>query len=625
MTEQQGLDIIALLTRLVQVAESMIEGIYIIALCAGFTIGILLVFMMLKASRSRMICISLLAWLPAHQVYAQQQPPQLPDRLQGGEGYCITHEEATYRVTRYAWHITYDDVDGYDVATGNAPEVGNGEFCECNCPDPGPGSPQVADCQTQETAVYEYIDSSLDLCQELTVATFHLVGDPQDHRCQLAGWNATINIHPSLPEPVTPDQGWAQCRTGSESPITSVFFSGLDYFVTVGFPGKQSILVETGSAVGFKAQDGTDCEACIPIGACLLTDGCEIQQCEDLNYYECKDQHPTAMWIKDTTCGDYGACILDDDTCTILTFSDCVAQTGSLSAFNSGTDCTSFPDNPCGTVVNPNDIDGDGIPNDQDLDIDGDGIPNDLDDDIDGDGIPNDQDDDDDGDGIPDIEDDTPDGPGDDPDPDPTGACCYTDGCDVVTEDECASVGGTWFPNQDCTACDPDTVGACCTEDDCIEEMTQSQCVAINGTWYEGQNCDVCIEYDAPIGACCFDGEICDTLTADVCATQGGIWIGPVPCINCSDPDFFTPWSDGNPFDQPIRDWIDGWGLPTEFGSNEFTTDFSLADGAINGAISLNPANQLVDLTFIRVIFRTICYLLLTYKFIMFIIGTLTR
>ena len=43
--------------------------------------------------------------------------------------------------------------------------------------------------------------------------------------------------------------------------------------------------------------------------------------------------------------------------------------------------------------VGPNgDIDGDGIPNNEDPDIDGDGIPNGLDPDIDGDGIPNAQD-----------------------------------------------------------------------------------------------------------------------------------------------------------------------------------------------------------------------------------------
>ncbi|XP_052837040.1 uncharacterized protein LOC128252896 isoform X2 [Drosophila gunungcola] len=59
-----------------------------------------------------------------------------------------------------------------------------------------------------------------------------------------------------------------------------------------------------------------------------------------------------------------------------------------------------------------NDLDGDGIPDDEDDDIDGDGIPNDKDDDIDGDGIPNDEDEDIDGDGIPNEEDDDIDGDG---------------------------------------------------------------------------------------------------------------------------------------------------------------------------------------------------------------------
>ncbi|XP_041565681.1 uncharacterized protein LOC108139238 isoform X2 [Drosophila elegans] len=59
-----------------------------------------------------------------------------------------------------------------------------------------------------------------------------------------------------------------------------------------------------------------------------------------------------------------------------------------------------------------NDLDGDGIPDDEDDDIDGDGIPNDKDDDIDGDGIPNEEDEDIDGDGIPNDEDDDIDGDG---------------------------------------------------------------------------------------------------------------------------------------------------------------------------------------------------------------------
>ncbi len=71
------------------------------------------------------------------------------------------------------------------------------------------------------------------------------------------------------------------------------------------------------------------------------------------------------------------------------------------------------------------DIDGDGIPNDEDTDLDDDGIPNSADHDMDGDRIPNEADDDIDGDGIPNAEDDSPLGfsePGD------TGPWVDTDG-----------------------------------------------------------------------------------------------------------------------------------------------------------------------------------------------------
>ena len=75
---------------------------------------------------------------------------------------------------------------------------------------------------------------------------------------------------------------------------------------------------------------------------------------------------------------------------------------------------------PCGPGELPDDyvppvdgdIDGDGIPNEEDPDVDGDGIPNGDDPDVDGDGIPNEEDPDVDGDGIPNEEDPDPNGTG---------------------------------------------------------------------------------------------------------------------------------------------------------------------------------------------------------------------
>ncbi|XP_062122867.1 uncharacterized protein LOC133836407 isoform X1 [Drosophila sulfurigaster albostrigata] len=103
-----------------------------------------------------------------------------------------------------------------------------------------------------------------------------------------------------------------------------------------------------------------------------------------------------------------------------------------------------------------NDIDGDGIPDDEDDDIDGDGIPNDEDDDIDGDGIPNDKDDDIDGDGIPNEDDDDIDGDGipndkdDDIDGDgiPNDKDDDIDG-DGIPNDEDDDIDGDGIPNED--------------------------------------------------------------------------------------------------------------------------------------------------------------------------------
>jgi hypothetical protein len=77
--------------------------------------------------------------------------------------------------------------------------------------------------------------------------------------------------------------------------------------------------------------------------------------------------------------------------------------------------------------VDPNDLDGDGIPNAQDPDIDGDGIPNQFDNDVDGDCIPNGQ------------------------DPDPYGP--NNDGVSEKPPHECSETSG--LPN----SCNPNCIG----------------------------------------------------------------------------------------------------------------------------------------------------------------------
>jgi len=98
------------------------------------------------------------------------------------------------------------------------------------------------------------------------------------------------------------------------------------------------------------------------------------------------------------------------------------------------------------------DADGNGIPDDQEGDLDGDGIPNEEDADVDGDGIPNGQDDDVDGDGIPNGQDTDVDGDGitnaNDPDVDGDG----------VMNGEDSDVDGDGIPNGSDTDVDGDGV-----------------------------------------------------------------------------------------------------------------------------------------------------------------------
>ena len=119
---------------------------------------------------------------------------------------------------------------------------------------------------------------------------------------------------------------------------------------------------------------------------------------------------------------------------------------------------------PCSCVVYPGqahsssscagggDMDGDGIPDEDDSDMDGDGLGNDHDDDVDGDGIPNDEDPDDVNDGIPDDQDDNPRGPDEDDDIDgdgiPNGEDDDIDG-DGIPNDEDDDMDGDGVDNDE--------------------------------------------------------------------------------------------------------------------------------------------------------------------------------
>lgn len=145
------------------------------------------------------------------------------------------------------------------------------------------------------------------------------------------------------------------------------------------------------------------------------------------------------------------------------------------------------------------------------------------------------------------------------PQPDPTGACCASDGgCTVVTAASCSSGGGTY--EGDDTTCSPnpcpqpDPTGACCASDGSCSVTTSSSCTGGGGT-YEGDD-TVCSPNPCPqpTGACCASDGSCSVTTSTLCLAAGSAYQGnnttcsPNPCPQppaegegaCCDPSTFA-------------------------------------------------------------------------------------
>lgn len=110
--------------------------------------------------------------------------------------------------------------------------------------------------------------------------------------------------------------------------------------------------------------------------------------------------------------------------------------------------------------------------------------------------------------------------------------------------------------------CDP--VGKCCTEVDGCQNLTEHECAAACGAWAgPGTSCSG--HFDCPIppiivAACCLPGGGCIETTECLCGNQGGTWGGTADCgepgacgeqcggfagIPCSDPNDFCKTAPG--------------------------------------------------------------------------------
>jgi hypothetical protein len=139
------------------------------------------------------------------------------------------------------------------------------------------------------------------------------------------------------------------------------------------------------------------------------------------------------------------------------------------------------------------------------------------------------------------------------PYPQPTGACCLTNGtCTEVTEADCP---GTWlgmYVNCDPNPC-PQPTGACCWADGTCTVTSERDCL---GAWLGVDT--TCDPYPCSlsVGACCAADGACAVSTQENC---GGIWLGmstacdPNPCpppqACCLSPTNCTmtaPWACAN-------------------------------------------------------------------------------
>jgi hypothetical protein len=110
--------------------------------------------------------------------------------------------------------------------------------------------------------------------------------------------------------------------------------------------------------------------------------------------------------------------------------------------------------------------------------------------------------------------------------PEPTGSCCVSGNCSILTEANCQSLGGSWTLDGVCNPnpC-PSTTGACCFGNTC-QLMDEATCVGFSGTFIGlGVACgagSVC-----PLGACCLpDGTCSAGVSSPACADLGGTFQG---------------------------------------------------------------------------------------------------
>lgn len=131
----------------------------------------------------------------------------------------------------------------------------------------------------------------------------------------------------------------------------------------------------------------------------------------------------------------------------------------------------------------------------------------------------------------------------------PTLACCFpeTAECKQLTPNECAAQGGVPMgPGTCCTSvdnCSAFRTGACCFDDQTCEVLSEDECATLLGQFHIGQPCEaVACDIPLPRGACCLPNDAGDCFyeTEAMCNMRRGQWHENKACeeIQCKPPPF---------------------------------------------------------------------------------------
>ncbi|MGQ0628071.1 MAG: hypothetical protein ACT4PL_08230 [Phycisphaerales bacterium] len=131
--------------------------------------------------------------------------------------------------------------------------------------------------------------------------------------------------------------------------------------------------------------------------------------------------------------------------------------------------------------------------------------------------------------------------------PQPTGACCFGNGCVNLTAVDCGTAGGTFLGNAtSCAVGNACPIGACCLPNGTCTLTTSASCNAASGLFRGVGTTCATANCPPPTGACCLSNGGCLVLTSVQCAIipQSRFAGGATTCPEGCAPDCTVDFND---------------------------------------------------------------------------------